>query len=295
MECSHAYSRFLAVTCGIHVPDPRASADSAETLYGRENDFYGVTASSPSPQGPLHSWTIPSPPPPDTPEGRALIYALVLGVAYVLLLVADATTLANDSAAFIELPLILGTVASFAIASMLASEYARIRNLDLELARTVSVHRTSDQMPEPESPLGNVMKEYARASMEFRRSARSHAYAAGPIVWGTLVAFWAMVSWGVGLATGTTWLVYFALVVEIPALALLTFGIAVLGTTVGVNRRVDGFDALTPRRWRRFDQQTRTIEETIRICPWLDQFSRDLHASFLGGALGEPEPPRPES
>ena len=254
-----------------------------------------MTVSGTSTQGSPRSWTIPSPPPPDTPEGRALIYALVLGVAYVLLLVADATTFANNSAEFLELPLILGTIASFATGGMLASEFARIRNLDLELARTVSVHRSADQMPEADSPLGNVMKEYARASMEIRRSARSHAYAAGPIVWGTLVAFAATVSWIVGLATGTTWPVYFALIVEIPALVLLTFGVAVLGTTIGVNRKVEGFDALTPRRWRRYDQRTKAIEETFRICPWLDDFQRDLYSSFLAGAVGDLPPSRTES
>lgn len=249
-----------------------------------------MTASGDSLGGSAGGWTIPSPPSPDTPEGRTLIYALVVGVAYVLLLVADATTLANDSAGFIELPLILGTIASFATAGMLAADYARVRTLDLELARTVSVHRTADLMPLSDSPLAEVMREYARAAMEYRRSARSHAYAAGPIVWGTLVAFAATVSWGVGLATGTTWPVYLALVVELPALVLLTFGVAVLGTTIGANRSVAGFDLLTPRRWRRFDQFTKAIEETIRICPWLDDYSRALRASFVGGGVGDLPP-----
>lgn len=247
-----------------------------------------MTASVAASEGPTWRWpAIPSPPPPDTPEGRTLIYSLVLGVAYVLLVVADTTTLANDSAAFIELPLILGTIASFATAGMLVAGSARIRTLDLELARTVSVHKSADQMPFPDSPLAEVMREYARASLELRRSARSHAYAAGPIVWGTLAAFAATLCWGVGLATGTTWPTYLALVIELPALMLLTFGVSVLGTAIGMNRSVDGFAALTPRRWRWYNQPTRTIEQTIRICPWLDEYCRSLWASFAGRAVPE--------
>lgn len=234
---------------------------------------------------------IPTPPGPDTPEGRVLIYALIAGVAYIVLLIADATSLADASAEFIAIPLILGTVASFAVGGMVTSGYARIRLTELELARTVSVHEGSDQAPAADSSLGNVMKEYARVAVDFRRTARCHAYAAGPILWGTLLAFAAAVIWGVGLATGTIWPTYLALVTEIPAIIFLTLGVAVLGTTVGMGKNVEGFDWLTPQRWRRFNERSRAVEDSIRSFPWLDQYRQALWTTAdLGSGTGPTAP-----
>lgn len=245
--------------------------------------FVAVTAASNSPTAPSRTWKLPPVPAPDTAEGRVLIYALIVGIAYIALLVADATSLANTSGEFIAIPLILGTIASFAVGGMVTSGYSRLRFTELELARTVSVHGSSDQMPTADSTLGSVMKEYARLARDHRGSGRCHAYASGAIIWGTLAAFAAAAIWGVGLATGAIWPTYLALVVEIPALMLLTFGVAVLGTTIGVQRKVEGFDWLTPHRWRRFDERTPAVDEAIRTCPWLDQFVQGLKGSLDSG------------
>ena len=243
-----------------------------------------MSATTIAPTPGTFSWKIPSPPPPDSPEGRVLIYALIIGISYVLLLVADAATLASLSAAFVPLPLILGTIASFAVGGMLVSEYARIRLTELELARTVSVRGSADEMPSADSPLGQVMKEYGRSAIDFRRAARSHAYAAGPILWGTLLAFASTVIWGIGFATSVTWTIDLALVIEIPALMLLTFGVAVLGTTIGIRQPVAGYDWLTPNRWRQYDRWTPAVDEAVRTCRWLDEFEHGLRTRFLGGA-----------
>lgn len=233
-----------------------------------------MTANPTPPAVPRSTRQIPPVPAPDTSEGRVLVYALLVAIVYVLILIADATTLADQAAEFIELPLILGVIISFAVGISLTSQYARIRLTELELARTVSVHEGPDQMPSADSPLGKVMKEYVRTTAEFRRRARSHAYAAGPVVWGSLFALSSVVIWGIGMATGTNWPIYLALVLELPALVLLTIGVVILGTTVGVRQKVDGFDMLTPRRWRRFDQRNPTVDEVLQGCEWLGELYR---------------------
>jgi len=213
-----------------------------------------------------------------------MAYALIAGTVYTLLLVADSVSLANLSASFIQLPLILATIATFAIGAMLAADFARIRQFELELARTVSVHSGADQMPEPDSPLGNVLKEYARTSAELRRHARAHAYAAGPAVWGALLTLAATICWVLSIGSGSIWMTYLALLIELPALTLLVFSMSVLGTAIGLSRGVVGFDALTPRRWRRYSERIPAVDDAIRTCSWLDEFVRDLR---------ETEPPSP--
>jgi len=233
---------------------------------------------------------IPSPPAPDTREGRALVYGLVVGLSFTLLLLAEATPLANVAGQFIAIPLILGVIAAFGVGSLLASEGGRIRLAQLELARTVSVHDGSDEMPTPDSPLGTVLRQYVLTIGDFRRSARSHAYAAGPIVWGTVLAFAAAVLWGLGLGTGTLWLVQLGLVAEIPALTLLTVGFSILGTGVGIERSVAGFAALTPRRWRHFQVRNPPLEGVILGCSWLREVNDGME-----GATSAPFPSTPEA
>lgn len=220
---------------------------------------------------------MPSVPEPDTPEGRVLVYALVVSIAYILFLVVDSTTLANQSGSFIQLPLILGTIMSFTLGVLLGADYARARHFELELARTVSVHSDAGQLPEEDSPLGRVLKEYARAADEHRRYARAHAYAVGPAIWGSLCALAATVSWGFSVGSGATWLAYLALVIEIPAFALLVLSVSIAGTAVGLFRPVPGFDGLTPRRWRRFAEKVPAVEEAVHTCPWLEEFVAELH------------------
>jgi hypothetical protein len=214
-----------------------------------------------------------------------LICALIVATGYLLLLVAESTTLANASGEFIALPLILGTIAIFSLAGRIALDDGRTRVAELELARTVAVHETSEQMPNPDSPLGGVLKEYLRTTTDARRVARSHAYAAGPVLWGTLLALAATVSWGIGLGTGGSWLAYLAIVLEWPALVLLTLGVAILGSAVGVRTKVDGFEWITPRRWRRYEERPVAVDDSIRACSWLEEFGR---RTWLDAGLSAP-------
>jgi len=235
-----------------------------------------MTAPIASPASPPPTPKMPPVPAPDTPEGRVLILGLITAAVYVLLLVADDVALANQAAAYIELPLILGTVVAFAIGGMLGADFARARLFELELARTVSVHGSSDQLPEEDSPLGGVMKEYARAAEEHRRHARSHAYAVGPAMWGGLGALTATVAWGFALATGANWLTYLALVIELPTLALLVLSVSVLGTATGMHRDAPFFALWTPRRWRGFGATIPAVETAYQTCPWLAGYVQGL-------------------
>lgn len=227
-------------------------------------------------------------PPPDTPEGLVLVAALIIGIGYALLLIADATTLATDASEWVGIPLLLGTVAIFALAGRMGEESGRVRSTELELARTVALREESVQPPNPDSALARVMKEHLRASAQTRCAVRSHAYAAGPALWGTLLALAAAVSWGIGWATGTTWPGYLAVVLELPAFVLLVLAVAVLGLGVGAARKVDGFERLSPRRWRQFDLRAPAIAEAVQAYGWLSEFDRTLWNDAGLGLPGAP-------
>lgn len=203
-----------------------------------------------------------------------LVVGVIVGIAYVILLVAEATTLANQSAAFVPLLLILGMIGAFSIGVLLATEYGQLRLLELEMAGAISAHDNPEDLPTPNSVVGVVLKEYVRASVEFRRSARCHTYAAGPLVWGALAALASAVFWGLGFATATTWPTYLALILVLPALVLLSGGVTILGTGVGRENSVSGFELLSPQRWRRYGNRPAAIQTMLRECPWLEEFAR---------------------
>lgn len=203
-----------------------------------------------------------------------LVVGVIVGIAYAILLVAEATTLANQSAAFVPLLLVLGMIGAFSMGVLLATEYGQLRLLELEMAGAISAHDNPEDLPTPNSVVGVVLKEYVRASVEFRRSARCHAYAAGPLVWGALASLAAAVFWGLGFATGTTWPTYLALILVLPALVLLSGGVAILGTGVGRENSVPGFEFLSPQRWRRYGNRPAAIQTMLRECPWLEEFAR---------------------
>lgn len=214
-------------------------------------------------------WKLPDVPAPDTSEGRLVILGVVVALAYVLLLVADNTPLADGAAAWVPLLLVLGTIVMFAIGATLGADAARVRHFELELSRTVAVHGGAGQLPEPNTPLGRVLVEYLRSAEETRDHGRVHSYASGPALYGAACALFAAVLWGVGLTTGGIWLGYLAVVVELPALVLLSFSVAVLASGPERLHSTAGFAVLTPRRWRRFDRAGAALEDAMTTLPWL--------------------------
>lgn len=212
---------------------------------------------------------LPSVPPPDSTEGRALTIGLLVGVFYVMLLVGANTPLTNFDWVWIPLVLLLATIVTFNLGARLDADYGRVRLLELELARTIAVHSGAGQLPEPDAPLGRVLKEYALTAEAMRQRARAHAYAAGPAIWGAGASLAAALLWGLSLTTSTIWVNYLAVVVELPAFVLLFYAVGVLALNVGSQREAVGFAALTPRRWRRYDERSATLDATIATLPWL--------------------------
>jgi hypothetical protein len=249
-----------------------------------------VTAPTETALSPSRSWNLPTVPAPDTPEGRVVLAALIVGVVYVLLLVADDVSLAGASVWFVPLVLILATVVTFSVASMVGSDYARTRQFELELARTVAVHSVAGETPADGTPIGEVLKEYVRTADELRRTSRVHAYAAGPALYGAVTALGAAVFWGISLATGTIWLTYLAILVELPAFLTLVFAVTVLGTESGHRSDVPSFDALTPHRWRHYQQANPAVDVALRGLPWLHEFAEETRTS---GWVSTPAAPSP--
>jgi len=198
---------------------------------------------------------------------------MIVGIVYVLLLVADNVPLADQSAWFVPLLLILATIVTFFIVSSVGADYARIRHFELELARTVAVHSVAGQLPEPGTPIGEVLKEYVCTADEVRRHARVHAYAAGASVYGAILTLGAAVFWGMSFTTGAIWLTYLGVLVELPALMLLVFAVTILGTAVGARDEIPGFEALTPHRWRHYREPNPGLDAALGGLPWLNVFA----------------------
>jgi hypothetical protein len=238
-----------------------------------------VTASSPSLEWPKWPrWKLPEVPSPDTSEGRLVILGVLVAAVYVLLLLADNTALADQAGAFVPLLLVLGTVIMFSIGGMLGADEARQRHFELELARTVAVHSGAGQLPEPDTPLGRVLVEYLRSAEETREHGRIHAYAAGPALYGAAAALGAAIFWGIGLATGTIWLGYLAVVVELPAMVLLAFSVAMLANGSRRVRTTAGFTVLTPHRWRQHETRSSALDEALTTLPWLKEAAETMVA-----------------
>ncbi len=239
-----------------------------------------VTAPNPPLEpSPLSRWRLPEVPSPDTSEGRLVMLGVVVATVYVLLLLADNTALADQAGAFVPLLLILGTIFAFSIGSLLAADEARVRHFELELARTVAVHSGAGQHPEANTPLGRVLVEYLRSAEQMRQHSRIHAYAAGPALYGAGAALGAAFFWGLGLATGTIWLGYLAVLVELPAVVLLAFSAAVLANGSKRIRPTAGFELMTPHRWRRYEVRSPTLDEALATLPWLKEAGETMERS----------------
>ncbi len=194
---------------------------------------------------------------------------IVVAAVWALLLLGVNTPLADQAGLYVPLLLVLGAVVVFGLGGMLGNDFTAIRSLELEVSRTVAVHGGVGQLPTSDTAIGRVLAEYVSTVDELRARARTHAYAAGPAAWGAAAALAAAVFWGLGSTTGAIWLVYLAVVTELPTVVLLSFSVGLLASGVGQRRAVEGFAVLTPRRWKHFERESPALREAISVLPWL--------------------------
>jgi len=215
-------------------------------------------------------------PPPDSPGGLAVLGAVVLGLAYVILLVGDYSALCAEALWVVSLNLVLGVVASFFLISLIASDRARATDFELEFARTVQAHLAAGETLVEASPLGGILRAYARAAQEQRNSAREHSYAAGPALGSAGLALVATLMVGLGDAVGSPPdLIGVAMLVELAAFVLLSLSAGLLAFSVGRGAEVVEFDALVLRRWRGLDRPSFPFSHSLSEVPWAVRPGRD--------------------
>lgn len=224
----------------------------------------------------VESFTLP---PPDSPGGLAIAVASLFGLVYVILLLAEYPAMVSHAWWITSTSLIVGVIGTFALGTMVGGDIATYQRLDLDLARTVIAHMTSNTSPEPETPLAGVWRAYITVADESRRVARVHAYAFGPFLWGTLLSLAAALVAGLGVITSTTNVVGAGLLVEAVGFTLLLVGASALALTVGYSNPVAGFDRLASHRWRRNTARLPAVEEAISSVPWLPEFHRGVRES----------------
>ncbi|MGP8159277.1 MAG: hypothetical protein ACLPWO_06710 [Thermoplasmata archaeon] len=209
-------------------------------------------------------------PPPDSPGGLAVLFAIILGASYILLLVGAYSALSAQAGWFVPLNLVLAVVVSFFLVSMIGSDRARATEFELEFARTVEAHRSAGETLVEASPLGGILSEYARAADEQRRSIREHVYAAGPALYATAFALFATLV--VGLASvggGPSQLLGLGVLAELGAFVLLGLSAGSLALSVGRYGEVRGFDAIVLRRWSRVANPSFPFRHSLTEVPWV--------------------------
>lgn len=211
--------------------------------------------------------------------------ALVLGVVYLLLLVGAYSALSAVAIWFVSLTVLLSVSASFFLVLMVNSDRSRATQFELEFARTVQAHLAAGETLVEASPLGGILREYARAAEENRRAAREHAYAAAPATWSALLAVVATLL--VGLAEvggGIPDVIGVALVFELGAFVLLALAAGSLGFSVGRSSEVVGFDAFVLRRWKDVARPTFPFTHALSEVPWAAEASHGPTGPPPGGA-----------
>lgn len=219
-------------------------------------------------------------PPPDSPGGLVVLAAIILGAAYVLLLVGAYSSLSAEAGWVVPLNLVLGVVVSFFLVSMLGSDRARATQFELEFARTVEAHLAAGETLVEASPLGGILSEYARAAYEQRRLAREHVYAAGPALYSTLLALAATLLIGLAYATGSpSALIGLGLLAELGAFVLLALSAGALTLSIGRESEVPGFDAIVLRRWSRVADPSFPFTHALTEVPWVATAAHLPHSS----------------
>jgi hypothetical protein len=208
-------------------------------------------------------------PPPDSPGGLVVLGAIILGTAYVLLLVGAYSSLAAEAGWVVPLNLVLAVVVAFFLVSMIGSDRARATQFELEFARTVQAHLAAGETLVEASPLGGILKGYAHAADDERRMAREHAYAAGPALYSSALALSATLLLGLAYATGSPdALIGLALLAELGAFVLLALTAGALALSIGRNTEVSGFDAIVLRRWTHIARPLFPFTHSLTDIPW---------------------------
>jgi len=198
-----------------------------------------------------------------------VLWAFVLGLGYVLLLVGVYSALCAQALWVVTLNLLLGAVLSLFLVSMITSERARATNFELEFARTVAAHRAAGETLVEASPLGGILRAYARAAREQRQATREHTYAAGPAFVSTALALLATLFVGLAYSTGSDPnLIGIAMLIELPAFVLLALSSGILALSVGRRAEVPEFDALVLRRWSGATRPTFPYTHALTEVPW---------------------------
>jgi hypothetical protein len=223
--------------------------------------------------------TEPILPPSDSPGGAAVAVAAFLAIVYALLLVGLYSAMLATAWWIVSLSLVVGVVGTFSLGTMLGTDIATFQRLDLDLARTVTSHRRSNDAPPPEAALAGIWRAYITVADESRRVARVHAYSFGPFFAGTLLSLGAALLVGLGTITGTPDAIGLGAAVELPAFAFLVLAGLVLALTVGYSDTIHGLDRWAPRRWRRNSARLPAIEEALTSVPWLPEFHRGVRES----------------
>lgn len=232
-------------------------------------------------------------PAPDTRGGLALLGAIILGVAYLLLLVGAYSALSAQALWVVTVNLILSVVVTLFLVSMISSDRARATEFELDFARTVQAHLAAGETLVEASPLGGILTEYARAAKEQRQLAREHAYAAGPAVYSTALALLATLVVGLAFVTGgVPNVIGFGMVVELGALVFLALTAGSLAFSVGRRAEVAGFDVLVLRRWSRVARPSFPFTHALSEVPWVVDAVRDVPpAPWAEGIVSPSAPP----
>ena len=221
-----------------------------------------------------------------------MLFAIILGASYLLLLVGAYSALGAQAGWFVPLNLVLAVVVSFFLVSMIGSDRARATEFELEFARTVEARLSAGETLVEASPLGGILSEYARAADEQRRSIREHVYAAGPALYSTALALFATLAVGLALVGGgPSQLIGVGLVAELGAFVLLGLSAGSLALSVGRDGEVRGFDAIVLRRWSRVANPSFPFRHSLTEVPWVVPASR-LDVSLPWDESGAATPSR---
>lgn len=208
-------------------------------------------------------------PPPDSRAGLALLGAIFLGIVYVLIFAGAYSAFTAEATWVVGLSLIVSVVVTFFLVSMVGSDRARASDFELEFSRTVEAHLAAGETLVEASPLGGILREYAKVAHEQRSAAREHAYAAGSAVYSSAFAVFAAflvgLAYAIGVDPNTLGL---AMLFELGAFFLLVLTTGILVLSAGRISEVPEFSVFVPRRWSRVADPSFPFTHALGEVPW---------------------------
>ncbi len=230
-------------------------------------------------------WTrTPSLPPPDSPGGAVLALAFGLGLAYIIVFIAEYNSLVSLALWVVPVALFATIIGAFATATMLGADINTFQRLELDLSRTVLAYVSSGSPPPSDAPLAGVWRAYVGAAEESRRMARAHAYALGFFVVAAWFALPATLLVGLGAVLAVQNLTGVGVFVAWFAFGFLVAGAVATAGTVGYSTAVPGFDRIASRRWRRNSGRQQAVEGALGEVSWLGEFVRGARESYVSPA-----------